>query len=276
MGVRKNLLKWGVAVAALVLLFVLPDGCSRQARGLLRELLTPAQSTLLKTSQRLREGLATVRGFGGLAEENRRLLGELVHLQAQLHLLESLDEENRLLREQLAFRDRSVRGLIAAQVVARSISGWWQTVSIDKGRRDGIFPERAVISPDGLIGRTTDVSARTAEVLLVSDPASRISAKIARTGSFGIVSGAGTDARGYPVARMRFIHKDIPVRPGDTVVTSGLGGIFPRDLLIGYVSRVEMEETGLYQNADVVPNAVLDLLDVVFVYAAAEGEGGHP
>jgi rod shape-determining protein MreC len=69
---------------------------------------------------------------------------------------------------------------------------------------------------------------------------------------------------------MQFIHKDAPVRAGDTVVTSGLGGVFPKDILIGYIESVGMEEAGLYQYADIIPKAVTELMDVVFVTDAEE------
>jgi rod shape-determining protein MreC len=72
---------------------------------------------------------------------------------------------------------------------------------------------------------------------------------------------------------MQFIHKDIPVRAGDAVVTSGLGGVFPKDVLIGYVDDVHTEETGLYQYADIIPNAVIDLLDVVFISTGNDDSG---
>jgi rod shape-determining protein MreC len=102
-------------------------------------------------------------------------------------------------------------------------------------------------------------------VILLSDPACKVSARIGRTGSFGLVQGLGVNAQGYPVARMRFIHKDAPVHTGDAVVTSGLGGVFPKNILIGYVERVSTEEGGLYQVADIIPKAVAELADVVFV-----------
>lgn len=272
MAEQKKFIKWIGAAAALLLLFNLPDGCTARLQAVPKELLTPVQSFALKTGQSLKEGADTVRGFGGLAEENRLLSEEVIHLQARLRVLENLDLENQRLRQQLDFRDRQARRLIACQVVSRTISGWWQSIRLNKGTADGIGANRAVISSDGLVGRTVEVSAHTADVLLVSDPACKVSARVARTGSFGIVAGYGTNLKGYPVARMQFIHKDIPVRPGDAVVSSGLGGVFPKDILIGYIDEVRTEETGLYQYADLIPKAVVDLMDVVFVPAAEAGE----
>ncbi len=262
---ERKILKWGVASVALLLLFGLLGGCSARVKGVFKDILTPIQGVLLKGSLRLKVGVDSVRGFSGLAEEKRLLKEELVKLQAEVRLLETLEEENLHLQKQLEFYGKRTIDLIPAQVVTRSISGWWQSVGLGKGALSGIRSNRAVISPDGLVGRTADVTARSAEVLLVSDPACNVSARISRTGSFGLVSGRGVTKKGYPTAQMQFIHKDTPVRVGDEVVTSGLGGIFPRNILIGYVEAIRTEDAGLYQIADVLPQAVVTLTDVVFV-----------
>jgi rod shape-determining protein MreC len=265
MFVQRSFFKWVAAVIALLLLFNLPGGFTARFKGVFKDTITPIQQLLLKTTQSLKEGADTVRGFGGMMAENRRLSEELIYLQARLVQLENLEQENRHLQDQLDFYGRQKHSLIPCQIVARTINGWWQSVRLDKGRAQGIEANRAVISPDGLIGRTDEVSANTAEVLLLSDPACKVSVRVRRTGSFGLVTGRGVNAQGYPVARMQFIHKDAPVRAGDTVVTSGLGGVFPKDILIGYIESVGMEEAGLYQYADIIPKAVTELMDVVFV-----------
>jgi rod shape-determining protein MreC len=269
---QKMILKWVVAAIALVLLFSLPDGCTARVKGLFRDAITPVQGFLLKSGSSLKAGVDSVRGFGGLAEENRRLHQEVISLQTEKRVRDTLEEENLRLSELLEFRNRQTIQLIPAQVVTRSINGWWQSVGIGKGTRDGIHPNQAVISPDGLVGRTAEVSAHSAEILLVSDPACKVSARIARTGSFGLVVGRGVNLKGHPLARMLFIHKETPVRVGDDVVTSGLGGVFPKDILIGRVEEVHTDEAGLYQVADLLPQAVVNLTDAVFVTVAEERE----
>ncbi|MBI9020492.1 MAG: rod shape-determining protein MreC [Verrucomicrobia bacterium] len=264
---QKIFFKWGAAAIALLLLFSLPDGCTARVKGLFKEVLTPIQGFFLKGGNSLKAGVDSVRGFGGLAEENRLLNEAVVKLQAESRVRDTLEEENLRLRGLLEFRNQQSIELIPAQVVTRSISGWWQSLGLGKGTSSGIRANHAVISPDGLVGRTAGVSPHSAEVLLVSDPACNVSARISRTGSFGLVVGRGVNLKGYPVAQMRFIHKDTPVRVGDEVVTSGLGGVFPRDILIGYVEEIHTEEAGLYQVAELLPQAVVNLTDVVFVTA---------
>ncbi len=270
MVVQKSFLKWAVAVAALLLLFNLSGGCTARIKGIFKDPISTVQAFFIKTAHSLKEGGNTVRGFGGVMEKNSRLSEEVIYLQAKLVELENLEQENRHLQDQLDFYKRQKHTLIPCQVTARTISGWWQSMRLDKGRAQGVEAGRAVISPDGLVGRTAEVSVYTAEVLLISDPACKVSARVSRTGSFGLVTGLGVNAQGYPVARMQFIHKDAPVRAGDAVVTSGLGGVFPKDILIGYIETVGMEEAGLYQYADIIPKAVTELMDVVFVAGEEE------
>lgn len=270
MFVERNFFKWVAAAVALLLLFSLPGGCTARIKGVFKDAFTPLQRIFIKTSQSLKEGVDTVRGFGGLLEENKRLSEEVIYLQAKQVDLENLEQENRHLRDQLDFYNRQKHTLISCQVTARTISSWWQSMRLDKGRAQGVEANRAVISPDGLVGRTDEVSAYSADVLLLSDPACKVSARVSRTGSFGLVTGRGVNAQGYPIARMQFIHKDAPVRAGDAVVTSGLGGVFPKNILIGYIESISTEEAGLYQVADIIPKAVTELMDVVFVAAEEE------
>lgn len=270
MAEKRRFLKWAAAMFALLLLFNLPAGCTARIKGLFRDLLTPLQRVLINSGKSLKEGVDAVRGFGGLLEENNRLSEELIYLQAKQVALENLEEENRHLQDQLNFYRRQERTLIPCQVAARPMSGWWQTVRLDKGTVQGIKINRAVISPDGLVGRTSEVSSHSADVILLSDPACKVSARISQTGSFGLVTGRGMSSQGHPVVRMQFIHKEAPVHTGDAVVTSGLGGIFPKNILIGYVESVSTEEGGLYQIADIIPKAVVELADVVFVAADAK------
>ena len=269
---EKKVLKWGVATGALLLLFLLPDGCTVRAKGLFRNLVIPVQSACIQGGRRLKAGVDSVRELGGLEEENRRLYKTVVELQAESRVRGTLEEENIRLRKLLEFSHRQTTQLIAAEVASRSISSWWQIIYLAKGSTSGIFKNRAVISPDGLVGRTSTITKGTTEVRLVSDPACKISARISRTGAFGLVQGHGVNVKGYPVAQMKFIHKNTPIKVGDAVVTSGLGGVFPMDILIGYIETIRTEDSDLYQVAEILPQAVMNLTDVVFI-TNRRGEG---
>jgi rod shape-determining protein MreC len=237
--------------------------------------VAPAERGAAGLGQRLSEALSAIRGIGGAVEKNRELTLEVGRLQAELNKLLDVEEENLRLRR--AFRFSRLQSLtnIPCEVISRNISGWWNTVRIGKGSADGIRKHHAVISPDGLVGKVIEVSGSSSTVLLVCDPACRVSARVRRANTFGLVRGSGVTLRGHPVARMDFIDKDTEVRVGDEVVTSGLSGesgVSPKGVHIGYITGVYRDESGLYQYAEIAPSATVSLLDYLFVVSEEVGE----
>lgn len=256
--------------AALLILLNLPGAASRAVKTAVREAAAPLQALWADVALRAREGAATVRGLGGLAGRNRELEAELLLLRGENRELQVFREENEQLRLLLGYPARTPRSLIAAEIISRDASGWWQSLRLGRGARDGLAAGRAVVTPDGLVGRTLEVTPRTAEVLLLTDPSSRIAAEVPRAGAFGIVSGQGVRADGRVTLRMDYLDRHREVRPGDAVVTSGLGGVFPRGLLIGHVGAADHanpEALGLHQGATVLPRVDLGALRHVFVLA---------
>ena len=272
---QRNLTVWLGLLALLLAVLNLPPAASQSVKNLVRETIAPLQESMTDVLRSLREGVASVRGLGGLVDENKRLSQEVVRLLAQQRENKVLQRENEDLRRQLGFVARAAEDLVAGEVVSRSRDGWWSTLRINKGASDGLKPEQAVISMDGLVGKTVSVSERTADVLLLSDPTCRVAAQILRTGSFGLVAGRGPSWDGQVVCRMEFINKNVPIVPGDEVITSGLGGVFPKGLLIGYVDRVYTDRTGLYQYADIISQADLGLLHYVFAVTRVSADAPY-
>ena len=263
----------------LVAVFVPLPSLTMKGKGAIRGAVAPAERGVSGVWQRLSEASAAIRGIGGTVEKNRDLSHELVRVQAELNRLRDVEADNIRLRLAFNFYDQKRYAMIPCNVISRNISGWWTTVRLGKGRKEGIEPNHAVISPDGLVGKTTEVSASTSEVLLLSDPACRVSAKLGRINVFGLVRGAGSNLKGHPRARMEFINKDVEVRIGDEVVTSGLSGsgaVFPKGVHIGYVDNVHRDESGLFQYAEIVPRATVGLLDYVFVVSTKSTAGEQP
>jgi rod shape-determining protein MreC len=249
-----------------------------------REGIAPLQAALSRVSRGMGAAAGALRGAGRLRGENEKLSQEVARLGGEVRHLTSLERENAELRRQLSLAAKVPRRLVAGEVLSRDADGWWQIVRLNKGSDEGVGADMAVISVDGLLGKIVDVTRGTADVLLISDPACRVSAQIARTGSFGIVAGRGPTWKGQVICRMDFINRDKPVMAGDEVITSGLGGVFPKGLLIGYVESVHTDRSGLYQFADVVSAADLGMVEYAFVVvpetapiretAGARAEGG--
>ncbi len=264
---ERNISIWLILGTALLVALNLPESVSQRGKSAIREFLSPLQGLVSSVNHNARHWLGAVRGLGDLALDNRNMAAELTRLRSELRYLEALEQENVELRRQLGYLSRPERELIPAEIIARDISGWWQTVRIGKGLAEGIEPLMAVVTPDGLVGRTMNVSPGTADVLLISDPSCRVSAYLPRTEAHGVTIGRGLSVRGLPLLRMEFINKNVEVRPGDEVVTSGLGGTYPKGILIGYVERVIMDDSGLFQVADIAPTADIGRLAYCFVVA---------
>lgn len=257
-------------VALLVILLNLPEGAERRLRSGLREVLAPVQGAVAGLAGRVGDVWQAVRGFGDLAQENSVMAAELVRLRNEVLTLRGLEQENALLREQLNYREADPRELVPARVIGRDVSGWWQTARLGKGYLDGIEEDMAVITPDGLIGKTIEVTPRTADVLLISDPGCRVAVRVQRTGTSGVLAGRGPGARGYATCRLDFMNMDDVLKSGDQVMTSGLGGVFPKGLPVGYIDEVQVDKTGLAQTGRVMPSADVGRLDHVFVVVEQE------
>lgn len=270
-----------IALAIVVLAALnVPPWLARRVKSSVREAVAPLQGGVSNLGARLREAASVVRGLGGLAVEHREMSRELTELRNRVRALEPILEENARLRAALDFTRRHPRRLIASEVIGRDISGWWTTIRLGKGSEDGLAVDQSVITAEGLIGRVTAVSPGTADVLLLTDPTCRISARAPRSGTSGVLTGRRRPLAEDALCRLDFVSKDVRIRVGDEIVTSGLGGIFPGGLLIGYVDRIYRDEDGLYQYADVIPTADLERLTVVFAITkreptapAAEGGG---
>ncbi len=271
---NRKLIYASIAALLLIVAFVIPPSLSLKGKGAVRGIMAPAERSTSGLGQRLSEAASAIRGMGGAVEKNRELSHELVRVQAELSQLRDADADNQRLRRAFKFQHQQSRTLIPCDVISRSIGGWWNTVRVGKGKADGIRENHAVISPDGLVGKTIEVAKHTSEVLLVCDPACRISARIKDSDTYGLVRGGGINLRGHPIARMDFIDKDTEVLVGDEVVTSGLSGgegLSPKGVHIGYIVKVHKDNSGLFQSAEIAPSATVSLLDYLFV-VSADGE----
>jgi len=168
---------------------------------------------------------------------------------------------------------------VTCDVIGRGATGFVHSIQINCGRRDGVSLLDPVVTERGLVGRVAQVSATGAQVLLVSDPKSRVNARLQTTRDDGVVIG---QLAGDLV--MSFISIDATVSEGDLVMTSGLGQTLPSDLVVGQVLSVSLAETELYQEARVRSLVDFDRLEIVQVLVNFEpvdltvfqGEEGAP
>src|SRR5437660_8662163 len=186
-------------------------------------------SGLQKQITSVRSGLKSLED---LERENTALRVENRELRATNQGLRDVEHEVNRLRHALNYRERSVFKLIAAEIVARDSSTWWRTVTINRGKRDGIEIDMAVVTAEGLVGKITTVSDSISVVLLVSDENCRVAASVEGSREQGIVSGERVTTGLSPLVDLNFLTKQADLKPGQKVYTSGVGGVFPSGLLI--------------------------------------------
>lgn len=205
--------------------------------------------------------------------ERDALQRETERLRAENLTLKALQAENARLRRELTLARREPR-LVCAEVLSVHPGGGWRNlIRVGKGARDGIAPDCAVVSPDGLVGRVSAVTPDTADILLLSDANSRVSCVVEGPGTRGILEGVGA-AQAKDDLTLRhlaipltvdYLDKDATVRPGMRVMTGGLGGLYPAGVPIGVVTAVRRDDSGLYQTADVAPFVDFSALRRVFI-----------
>ncbi len=237
----------------------------------MRDVFAPLQKFSVTATRWLEGKLSLPIALINATRQNKQLTREVAELKGRLVELEECRLENERLKKLLDFQTRlpgDFKGTSAA-VIGRDPGNWFQTITLNKGFRQGVQVNMTVLVPEGLVGRVVKVSANTAQVMLITDPRSAISSLVQETRSPGIVEGT-SDTSG----RLRMIHipYDIFVRRGQTVVTSGLGSLFPKGVAVGQIMDAKKDPTGLFYNATVQPFVDFNRLEEVFIITELAGE----
>jgi rod shape-determining protein MreC len=255
----------GIFVAAMLLLAIIamrmsaraPGDLSALDRGILR-IVSPAQSAMTSIA----------RGIGGFAgryvelthvrAENDALARENARLRAELLEVRRLAEESGRYQRLLGLKDLTPAETFAARVIAIDASPYFRVARIEIDQGEGVVRRgMPVLTSEGVVGRVNRVSGRTSDIMLLVDP---------RSGE-----------NGYRCS-IEYLVRGEAAREGDKVVTSGLGGAFPRDLAIGVISKVMPGTVGLYQEVEVTPDVdfarLSEVLVVVAPPPAADPEAG--
>ncbi|UCH33194.1 MAG: rod shape-determining protein MreC [Armatimonadota bacterium] len=219
----------------------------------------PLLSALSVVGQSLNDAAAVLPRAGELAAENRQLRIELAEMRRRTAALEDAALEAERLRGLMDVRAKMPEPCIAAGVIGRQLSRGPTAIIINKGRADGVRPRQPVVGHAGLVGRIYSASAHTAVAIPLTDHNSSAGAMIQRSRDAGILTGDGD------TCRLNYLPLDADVHPGDVVVSSGLGGIFPKGVLIGTVISVTGDDTASMKTARVEPTVDLTRLEEVLV-----------
>jgi rod shape-determining protein MreC len=246
------------------------------------QFVTPLQQRASRVVRGLRNipiGLGDARR---LRQENDALRVEVERLRSLVIGLKEAENENRELREQLGFTQANpTYELLPAQVIGRDPDSFVQTIVIDKGTRDGVREGKVVVAAghvqlpvaaggvkrsddvmvvQGLVGRVIDAGPNYARVLLISDLSSAVNVFTQGAHAEGLLIGQGRSSM-----MLKYVRQGEALASGAALVTSGLGGAFPRGVAVGIVTSVQTKDQATFQTAVVAPVVDLARLDVVFV-----------
>ncbi|MCU1271494.1 MAG: Rod shape-determining protein MreC [Acidobacteriaceae bacterium] len=225
--------------------------------------ITPPEKALVRVQNGASDIWHNYFYLRGVRQENRELREQIEQLQLdQVRLKQDADQAHRL-QMLLGFKEQFISKTLAAQVIGSSGSEQSRTVYIDKGSRDGIQLEMAVISAAGVVGRVINVFKSTSQVLLINDQQSGVGAILEQSRLQGVLKGKSS---GELVIDK--IMADEEVKPGDRVLTSGGDQIFPKGLIVGTVDKIEKGPEFL--QVSVKPTAALNRLEEVLVIVRKE------
>ena len=206
--------------------------------------------------------------LGSLREENARLTEENLRLRRQTETFVDVQRENARINQLLQLESTSGIRAAHARVVGASLSGLERSATINKGRRADLVPNRAVLAPEGLVGRIAWSGATTARILLLTDARSSVGVRIGESGETGLASGTGRGMKLELVERGALDQG--AVKPGDVVVTAGSEeGIYPDGLPVGRVEEVKLASRGTNYTITIRPFVRFSQLDVVSVALSA-------
>lgn len=269
-----------IIIAAALLLLIVLTGENRvqlsPVEDILLTLFAPAQTAFSSAGQKLQSFVDAIASFYELKAENDHLRKELAFTEQQLLQLQELQKENHRYRELLKFADKSEYRLLAAGVIARDPSQWFGTITVNRGYLDGVKEEMAVVTDRGLVGMISTVSPHSSQVLLITDPRLQVSAMIQRTRdpvTVGIIESYTKDS---DQLKITYLPLEAKSQPGDQVITSGLGGIFPKGILIGTIREVEKEQPGMVLSAFIEPRVNFNRLEEIFIILDSGKKGLAP
>jgi rod shape-determining protein MreC len=189
-----------------------------------------------------------------LEAENARLQTQVIELQEQV-------AEAQVLSALIEFaRKNPQSNYMAATVIGRDPSPFMRYINIDRGSDEGIRRGMPVVTHQGLVGRVASVTAGAARVQLITDPGSRINTRVQPADAEAIIVGQVTGE-----LNLDWAPQDAAIQPGDMVLTSGFGGSFPANILIGQVAGVRRRDYDLFQTATVQPLVDFSKLQIVMV-----------
>jgi rod shape-determining protein MreC len=250
-----------LAVISISLVVLALGGYLTPLSGLVLTPLVAAQSWISNRFLAVQTLVTSPRDVTVLTQRNAELEAEVADLQAQIIEFQQQLSEYQILSALLDFaRAYPEYKYTGASVIGRDPSPFVKYIQINRGSNDGLRRGMPVVTQQGLVGRVSQITASAALVQLITDPGIVINVQLEPEGVEGVLAGSITGDVG-----LDFIPQESDVKPGDLVLTSGLGGNFPPNILIGQLTSVRSQDFDLFQSASVQPVVDFEQLEIVLV-----------
>jgi len=261
-----------ILLVALGLIGMALSGYLTPVSRLLVNPVVTAQTWLAIRYQAIQSLITQPVDINTLRHKNLELEAENSRLQVQIIELQQQVTEAQLLSTLVDYERRHVDNqYIAASVIARDISPFMHYVIIDRGSDDGLRKGMPVITHQGLVGNIAAVTAGAARVQLINDPGSSINVILQQSEVEGVVNGQITGE-----IKLDMVSKNATIQPGELVLTSGLGGKYPANIVIGQVVTIRSDAYSLFQSASVQPAVDFSQLDIVLIITNFQPEDISP
>jgi rod shape-determining protein MreC len=243
-----------VIILFVVLVITAGDNNMTGAESLVGRLLAPVQKGLYSATEAVGNFFSRMFAGSDLEAQNQELEARVAELEAQLQDYQELKRENDRLRDLTGFvTENQEFTYVGAKVIYKAPGHWFNIIVISAGLKDGVRVDMPVVTSDGLVGRVVDCGPNFSRVMAIVDSSSGVDAIVERTRDIGIVTGATTVGEENKLLTLSHLPLDADLVPGDTVITSGLSGVFPKGIPIGEVSEVSPSSDGMSNKAFVTP-----------------------
>ena len=212
------------------------------------DLVGRGQEFITSVTSNLTDVFTSYTSLLDVQEENQKLREELARFKTVNNEYLEAVATNVRLANLLELKESLPAPTLTAEIVGRDKTMWFRTVYINRGSSDGIHQGMPVVTVEGIVGQILNVSPHFSKVLLANDPTSAIDVLIQKNRTHGIIKGIG--AEGY---QLHYILKKSAIEKSDTIVTSGLDGVFPKGLPVGTVSSVVKNRRGMFQKVSIQP-----------------------
>lgn len=238
-----------ITTIILLVLLILTAGKNNMSgtESIVGSVLSPVQSALYSATNAVSDFFSRVFSGADLRTENAELKAKVAELEGQLQDYNNIKAENDRLASLLNFNTATENlDKVTARVIYKKSGLWFNTIVLNVGMASGIEVDMPVINGDGLVGRVVAVGANWCRVMTIVDSKSGVSAIVERTRDNGILAGTiSTGNESEAVLELSYLPLDADLVPGDTVITSGLEGVFPKGIPIGKVTEVSPGASGI-------------------------------